>query len=129
MERLQRRGLSLFARLFIAFLGVTMPICSLLMVAVYLFSRQAVKEHVKESLVQQVSTIGHSFLHEHAANVTRTLRTLAASPLLDEYLTASELERSLISKKLERLFLQTSSDYRTARSVAFVDFTGAEKIS
>ena len=123
-----RRNGSLFSRLCFAFIGVTIPTCSLLMVAAYLFSRQTVEQYVQESLVQQVAATSQSFLHEHSVNAIRTLRTLASSPLLDEYLAVSELEKAIIGRKIERLFLQTSTDFRNIRSIAFVDYTGSEKI-
>lgn len=99
------------------------------MVAAYLFSEQLIEQEVKASLVSQIAAVSNSFQHEHHTNMTRTLRTLAASPLLDEYLSASELEQAILGKNLERLFLQTVADFRSVRQIAFVDSAGAEKIA
>ena len=129
MARTQLYGLSLFGRLLAAFLCITILTCSVLMVAAYLFSKQLIEQEVKTSLVSQIAATSNSFQHEHRINMTRTLRTLATSPFLDEYLSASELEQAIIGKSLERLFLQTIADFRSVRQVAFVDYTGAEKIA
>ncbi len=129
MPRAWPRSHSLFTQLCVAFAGVTLLTGSLLMVAAYWFSRHTLEKHMQASLVQQVAVLSQDFLHEYRDNGLRMVRSVASSPLFDAYLASSELEKTLLSKPLERLWLQTVADWPGVRSIAFVDHTGAENIA
>ncbi len=57
------------------------------------------------------------------------MKSLTSSSVLDDYLFSSYAERLILSKRIERLFLQTIKDFDNYHSIRFVDSTGAVPIS
>lgn len=128
MSSYQKKGLSIFLRLLMAFIGITLVIGCLLMVSLYFFSRQSLEKQTKEGIVQQLTIISDSFAKEYGDNLLRTLKSLITSPLLDEYLLASKNEQLIIARKLERLFLQTVADFPGYQGIYCIDHLGLLKI-
>jgi len=124
----EKKGISIFIRLLIAFLGICIVTSSIFAVLSYVFSKRTIEKHAKEGIVQQLANISDRFETEYMVNLKRNLRKLVSSSLLNDYLLASEIERLIIGRKIERLFLQTVADFEGYRSIYFVDHLGEEKI-
>lgn len=128
MAHVRAKGRSAFSRLLIAFLGITLLASTALVVIFYFYSKNAAARRVRETVTQQLGEIERLFVQEHANGVARVLRRLNSSPVLEEYLAASEVERIVIGKKLERLFAQTIDDFQSIQSVSFFDALGVEAV-
>ena len=103
---MRMRGSSIFSRLLIAFLSVVIIVSGLLTAIFYVFSIQFAQRQVEERLQQHLAGIDRSFHYQFQEALVRDLRVLVSNPLLDEFIMSSELEKQIISKLVERLFLQ-----------------------
>jgi signal transduction histidine kinase len=124
-----KNGLSIFVRILIVLLAVNIATSALLIGIVYVFSRESIKRRTKETISQQIATIRDNFEKQYGVNLRRTLRALTAASALDDYLFASEAEQLIISKKIERLFLQTIEDCESCHGISFVDAAGNVQIN
>ncbi|MDH3598059.1 MAG: HAMP domain-containing histidine kinase [Candidatus Tectomicrobia bacterium] len=122
------QGLSIFTRLALAFIGVTVGVCSLLLVTTYSFYQRSITQHTRESLVQQLAITRDRFLQEYGVNLTRTLRALSTSVVLDDHLLSSQVERLITSNKVQRAFQQALRDVSSCQSIAFVEPLGKAEI-
>ena len=124
MKSVSKNGLSIFARLLIAFLLVNIATASSLIFSGYLFTNSAVEKRTKEAITQQVEAIANHFNQEYRINLNRTMDGLVSSLQLDDYLLASGAQRLVAIRKLERLFKQTIAEYEGYEAVSFVDLNG-----
>ena len=122
------KGLPLFFRLLIAFLAVTIVVSSALVFVAYVFSKKSIEERTQEDIARQVAAIGDYFKVEYQSNLRRNLRELASAPLVDDYLSSSTIEKPIIARKVERLFVRMIMDFEGYQSIYFIDALGAEKI-
>ena len=123
------RGSSIFVRILLVFLCVNVMTSGVLIYIAYTFSSASIEKRTKETIVQQVTTMHDNFEKQYGANLKRTMQTLISSALLDEYLSVSEVEKRVLGKKVERLFLQTIQNFESYHSIYFIDPTGDVKIS
>lgn len=122
------RGTSISFRLLMAFLGVVVTSSGLITAVFYGFSVKFQQEHVEERLLQQLEAIDRSFHYHFQEALVRDLRVLSSNPLLDEFIMSSELEKQIISKAVERLFLQTLTHTTSYQSVSFINVLGREVV-
>ncbi|MDH3600355.1 MAG: response regulator, partial [Candidatus Tectomicrobia bacterium] len=128
MRSWKPQSLSIFTRLALAFIGVTVVVCSLLLVTTYSFYKGSITQRTRESLVQQLTITRDRFLQEYGVNLTRTLRALSTSVVLDDYLWSSQVERLVTGNKVQRVFQQTLHDVASCRSIAFANPLGQTEI-
>jgi signal transduction histidine kinase len=128
MRHQKFQGLSIFTRLALTFVGVTLAVCLLLFVTTYRFYTHSIARHTRETLAQQLIVIRDRFLQEYQVNLTRTLRALSTSVVLDDYLLSSQTERIITGKKVERVFRHTLHDITHFRSITFVGPLGKTEI-
>lgn len=124
MATVHKNGISIFARILLVLLSVNMVTSGLLISIAYVFSRESIKRRTKETISQHIATIRDNFEKEYGANLRRTLRALTSTSALDDYLFTSEAEKLIISKKIERLFLQTIEDFESYHGISFIDSAG-----
>ncbi len=122
------KGLSIFSRLLIAFVGVVMIMSGILTAVFYVFSRRSVEKQAEDYVQQQFQTISYHFRTELRNTLVKDLQLLASNPLLDEYLMSSEAERDVNARGLERLFLESLKTGREYQSITFVDAVGRERV-
>ncbi|MEE9148272.1 MAG: hypothetical protein V3U27_12825, partial [Candidatus Tectomicrobia bacterium] len=67
------KGMSIFARLLSAFVGVTIGVCGLLLVALYGLTKQTMELRTTEQIAH-LATMHARFVHEYGAMVTGALR-------------------------------------------------------
>lgn len=128
MTKENTKGLPLFSRLLIAFLGITVAISGMLVFVAYTFSKKSIEKRTQENISHHIASIGDRFKTEYGRDLKRNLRELASGPLLDDYLSSSVVERPIIARKLERLFLRMVADFEGYRTIYFIDPFGQEKI-
>ena len=124
MKSKSKKGISIFVRILIVFLSVNIATSGILLVIAFSFHRKAIEKRTKETITQQLEILHDNFENDYRLDLKRSLETLASSSLLDDYLTASELEQKVLSKKIEQLFLQTIKTSKTYQSIRFVDADG-----
>lgn len=90
------KGLPLFFRLLVAFLGITIAVSGALILVGYVFSKKAIEKRTREDIARQVAAIGDRFDTEYRLNLQRNLRELASAPLMDDYLSSPALEKLII---------------------------------
>ena len=73
------KGLPLFFRLLIAFLGITVAVSGALILVAYVFSKKAIEKRTREDIARQVTAIGDRFNTEYRLNLQRNLRELTLS--------------------------------------------------
>ena len=124
MTSKSKKGISIFVRILIVFLGVNIATSGILLVIAFAFHRKAIEKRTKETVTQQLEILHDNFENDYRLDLKRSLETLATSSLLDDYLTVSELEKKILSKKIEQLFIQTIKTSKTYQSIRFVDADG-----
>ena len=115
------KGMSIFARLLSAFVGVTIGVCGLLLVALYGFTKQTMELRTTEQIAQHLATMHARFVHEYGAMVIGALRALSSSVILDDHLMASQAEHWITGKKVEQVFQHMLSEHESVQSIVFVD--------
>ena len=78
MIQRRQKGMSIFVRLLSAFVGVTVVICGLSLLTLYVFSKKTIEAHTAESVAQQLAAMQASFMRQYGGNLTRDLRTLSS---------------------------------------------------
>ena len=129
MQLYKRKGISIFLRILILFLSVNILTSGIVIIISYEFSRKSIEERTKEGIAQQVAAIHDNFEKQYGDTLKRSMRALVSSPILDDYLFASDVEKLLLGKRIERLFLRTIKDYASYQSISFVAPDGTVKIS
>ena len=124
MRSKSKKGISIFVRILIVFLVVNIATSGILLVIAFAFHRKAIEKRTKETVTQQLEILHDNFENDYRLDLKRSLETLASSSLLDDYLTVSELEKKILSKKIEQLFIQTIRTSNTYQSIRFVDADG-----
>jgi len=109
-------------------LGAVIVISGLLTAVFYVFSVRAHMAQANERVLQQLTSIDQNIRQQFHEALPRELRVLAASPVLDEYIMSSRLEKPILSKSVERLFLQALTYSRSDEQIAFVNVLGQEEI-
>jgi len=125
----KKEGISIFLRILLVFMAVNIVTSTILIGVAYIFSTRSIEMRTKERLSQQVATIRDNFEKQYGTILKSTISGLASLSTLDDYLLASDPEKLILSKKIERLFLRTTRDFRSLQSIRFVDFFGEVKIS
>ncbi|MDH3714505.1 MAG: response regulator [Gammaproteobacteria bacterium] len=126
--RQPRKGATIFVRVLALFLTVNFVTSGALLYNSYRFSRDSIEKRTEQQINQQIAIIQDNFDKDYLTDLRRSLKWLASSPLLDEYLLASSAERQVTKRKLEKLFLQTSRDFSAYHGVSFVDWNGNVKV-
>jgi PAS domain S-box-containing protein len=123
------KGISIFLRILLLFMLVNIATSGILIFISYAFSSRSIEKRTKENIAQQIATLRDKFEKQYSIDPKRTIHALASSSLLDDYLFASDGEKLILGRKIERLFLQTIKDFESYYSIRFVDSTGEVKIS
>jgi signal transduction histidine kinase/DNA-binding response OmpR family regulator len=125
MAASQKQGISIFLRILVVFMAINIATSGILIIIAYVSHVQAIEKRTKETLSQHVATIRDNFEKQYGANLRRTIGALVTASALDEYLLASDAEQLILSKKLERLFQRTITDFESYESISFLDASGA----
>ncbi len=125
----QRRRISIFARILLAFLAVSTTTSVILITITYAFNTDSIEKHARSSITQQLETINGKFDQAYRRHLDRSLRWLSSSPLLDDYLFSSSAESAVAMKRLERLFQRTVDDSEGFDAILFIDFDGNVQIN
>jgi len=129
VKRDESKGLSIFNRLLIAFLSAVIGISAMLIAVFYIFTKNSLEKKTMESVSRQFEDINHRFRFDLKDDIIKDLHVLASNPVLNEYLMSSKLEKEILARAAERLFLQSIYYSKNYQRVYFVDFSGKEKIS
>ena len=126
---MQRKGLSIFKKLFIAFL--TIALISLIISGGVHYKSQ--KEFITHTIHSQLSNSAYAssdyFYKTFASPITQDLGFIEASPLLDNFMISRKEEALLAKPLVERLFLFfTDSADSIFLSARYIDSKGNEKI-
>ena len=124
MKPEENAGLSIFARLLIAFLSVNIVTASILIFSGYRFTDNAVEKRTKEAITQQVKAIAIHFDQNYRINLNRAMDGLVSSSQLNDYLLTSKTQRMVAIRRLERLFKLTIAEYEDYEAISFVDLGG-----
>jgi PAS domain S-box-containing protein len=114
--------------LLIALLGVAVLLSGLLTTVFYVYNKSALEKQTTENILQQFDAIGYHFRYELRDALVKDLQLLASNPVLDEFLTASEFDREMTARAVERFFLDSLKYSRSYESISFVNFSGREAI-
>ena len=125
---MSRKSFSIFSRLLIALLGVVVVTNGTLTTIFYVFSASARRQGAQERLSQQLAGIARTIHDRFQETLVREVRVLASSPVLDEFLMSSKIERGVLANAVERLFLETIAHTPEYRSISFVNAMGQEVI-
>jgi PAS domain S-box-containing protein len=123
-----KKGLSIFPRLLIAFVGVVIVMSSMLTAVFYVFSRKSIEKQTEEYVRQQFQTISYYFGSELRNALVKDLQLLDSNPLLDEFIMSSEVEREVNVRAVERFFLESLKTSRSYQSITYVDAAGKEAV-
>ena len=124
MSQIEEKGISIFARILVVFLFVNIATSGILLMIAFGFHRRSIGKRTKEAVTQQLEILRDNFENEYRHNLKRSLDVLASSSIIDDYLTASEIEKTILEKKIEQMFIQTIKTYRTYKCIQFADADG-----
>ena len=124
-----RGGISIFLRILLVFMSVNIATSAILIVVAYLFSKETIAKHTRESVVQQVAAIADNFQKQYGDSLRNTISTLADSSALEDYLMAPAHEKPIVAQKVEQLFVRTMRNSPSMHSALFVDAGGEVAIS
>jgi signal transduction histidine kinase len=124
----EHKGLSIFSRLLIAFVGVVIVMGGALTAVFYVHSRKSVEKQTEEYVRQQFQTVSYHFRSDLRDALVKDLQLLNSNPLLDDFLMSSHEEREVNARGLERFFLESLKTSRSYQSIAFVDAVGKEAV-
>jgi signal transduction histidine kinase/CheY-like chemotaxis protein len=129
MTSKSKKGISIFVRILIVFLSVNIVTSGILLLIAFSFHRKAIEKRTKETVTQQLEILHDNFENDYRLDLNRSLEALVSSSILDDYLTASEFEKKLLSKKIEQMFIQAIKTCKTYQNIRFVDADGNISIS
>lgn len=92
--------------------------------AAFIFHRNAIEKRTKEAATQQLEILHDNFANDYQQDLKRSLEVLVSSSLLDDYISVSKFEKTILSKKIEQMFKQTIKTFQTFHSIQFVDTDG-----
>lgn len=128
MRRDTHKGLSIFNRLLVFFLGAAIVFTAGLSAVFYAFSRNSLEEHIAEDIQQDFSVLGTRFDNDLKGHAIRDMQLLASNQVLDEFMMSSAVEREVNARLVERLFLQSIRYSDSYETISFVDYAGKERI-
>ena len=106
------------------FLCVNIITSGILVVAAFIFHRNAIEKRTKEAVTQQLEILHDNFDNDYQQDLKRSLEVLVSSSLLDDYISVSKFEKAILSKKIEQMFKQTIKTFQTFHNIRFVDADG-----
>ncbi len=124
MTNNDKKGISIFLRILVVFLCVNIVTSGILMVAAFVFHRNAIEKRTKEAVTQQLEILHDNFANDYQQDLKRSLEVLVSSSLLDDYISVSKFEKTILSKKIEQMFKQTIKTFHTFHNIRFVDAEG-----
>src|SRR5690606_14695565 len=119
-----RGGISIFLRILLVFMAVNIATSAILIVVAYLFSKETIGKHTRESVAQQVAAIADNFQNQYGDSLRNTISALADSSALEDYLMAPTQEKSIVAQKVEQFFVRTMRNLPSMHSALFVDASG-----
>ncbi|MBU0482186.1 MAG: PAS domain S-box protein [Proteobacteria bacterium] len=122
------QGLSIFYRFLLAFLAIVISVSVSLIVVFYGYSKNTITEQTRENINQDFANLTHQFQEVIKDEITRDLKILSTNPILDSYFMATQLEKEIEARAVERLFLQSIEYSNNHRSITFVEYSGTEVI-
>jgi PAS domain S-box-containing protein len=124
----QKKGVSIFIRLLLSFLGVVILVSSTLTTVFYVYDKHSLKKHTVEQIQQQFEAVDFHLRFEMQEKLLNDLRLLSSNPTLDDFIMSNEPEKDIHGRALERLFLESLKYIRSYDSISFVDAHGKEKV-
>ena len=118
------KGLSIFARLLIVFLGAVVIISAVLTAVFYIHSKKAIEKHTEEHIAEQFTNIKLHFYHRIRDILLKDLQLLASNPILDEFIMSTRHESELTAREVEKLFLEAIKYTDSYKSISFIDYLG-----
>lgn len=124
----RKKGVSIFIRLLLSFLGVVILVSTTLTTVFYIYDKHALKKRAIDQIQQQFAAIDFHLRFEMQEKLLNDLRLLSSNPSLDDFLMSSELEQDIHGRALERLFFESLKYIRSYDSISFIDAGGKEKV-
>ena len=129
MQTREGNGGSIFVRILLVFRAVTIATNAVLILIAYLSNSRLIETRAKESIFQQVGSMHDHFENNYSSTLRSTLRGLADSSALEDYLLTPNAEKILVVQKVERLFVQAMKDSPQLQVIRFADSGGDVRIS
>ena len=128
MQAVESRGLSIFHRLLLAFLAVTILVSGAMSLVYYVFSKKNLVASTREVMAHHMQNTTYYFRHAMEDSLIRELRILATDPVLDEFMMASRANLPIKKHALELLLANHLRIMPDFEAIAFVDYRGVEVV-
>ena len=125
---LRRQG-SIFKRLLVAFMAVSVLTGLPLVLIAIKFNKDSSGVRLEQSISQQMVIISGYFKTEFTVGLQRSLKQIAESDALRDYLSAPGDERIVAVKRLETNLLRQLTDYPAYSGVYYADAEGKVIVS
>jgi len=113
--------MSIRYRLLFAFFVVGVALLAPVFYISYNYTQESARARTQQSITQQIDILGASFEQEFSLGLQRSLKQIASSEALLNYLSASQDERIVNARALETSFLRLQTDYDAYSGIYFVD--------
>ena len=117
-----------FTRLLSSFVGVAILVCLCLLLPTYLFTKRSIDSRVREGISQRMLMIQNSFEDAYQDSLSSSLQRLVTSAVLDEYLLASEIEKPVVRKGVEKRFVEFVKSGFGFETILYINARGQNEI-
>ena len=121
-----RFDFSLFHRLLLMLLGVSAILATPILYLSYEYIKDAAGIRTEEYLTQQLTMLAASYDQEYRNAPQRSLKQIASSDTLTDYLSGPREERLVNAKLLEAYFFHIAKEHATFSGIYFIDADGRE---
>ncbi|MCO5760889.1 MAG: response regulator [Chromatiaceae bacterium] len=118
--------LSLFHRLLLLLLAASAILAAPVFYLSYEYTKTAAGSRTEEYLTQQLTMLGASYDQEYRNAPQRSLKQIAASDGLTDYLSGPREEHLVNAEILEAFFFNIAKDHATYSGIYFIDWEGRE---
>ena len=113
-----------FLRVLAALLVVNLGTAGVLLYIAYTFSSQSLTKQAQETITQQVTVFAEAMSEDRLLRIQKTIKALESSQDMGDFLYGSEAERLILSRRIERRFIQEQRDNSDIIGLYFYDDIG-----
>ena len=126
---MKKKGLSLFVRMLIAIIGVSIMITAITAYTLHSYTVGNIEDRLGRQLEETLDTTVSYFDKVYAVPIQSDLMLFESSSSLNNLMMASDGEHLIVRSEVERFLLGLSRYRKTYKSIRFIDRAGNEKVA
>ncbi len=118
-----------FLRVLAALIVFNFGTATVLIYIAYTFNTASLTKHVRETIIQQVTSFSDDLNKQRFLRIKKTLKALENSPDLEDFLDSSEAQQLILARRIEKLFIQIQNDNSDISGLYFYNDLGLLQIA